>query len=492
MTTGTSSPATAFVPGATEAAIARGVTLLHDLGVGAGDRLVVQLGNDLTTFGVLAAACLEGVVAVPLPPDLPATELRDIVTDADPIALLADPLLTPGDPRPTVDVPVHATDAASIAALRGRSPSASMPRTRPMAYTSGTTGRRKGVHVGVHDEAWGRALVADEHAAFDRRHGDRHLVVSPLYHSGPFRFALVTALTGGEVAVLPRFDAAGWRDVLRDQRPTSLFCVPTHLHRLLAVPELTADDVGSLDLLAHAGAPCPAQLKHRVLDLAPDDSVWEFYGSTEGQFTVCPPQVWREAPGTVGRARAGTRLEIRDAPAVRDHLLPAPARTSLPPGRIGTVWCHAPEHARFRYWRDPDRTATAWDGDAFTVGDLGSLDEEGRLTLAGRPGDLVISGGVNVYPAQVERHLLEQEGVAEAVVFGVPDEDWGERVVAAVVPWPDADLDPARLRAQLAVRLRRAEVPRTIAVVDDLPRTATGKVRRVGLTDAVDGPWTAP
>lgn len=464
--------------GPTQAAIARGVTLLRRVGAEPGDRVVVQLGQDLTTFGVLAAACLEGVVTVPLPADLPAAERREIVLDADPSVIVADPTLVPHDPAADVDVAVHATDPATLAGLPATDPTSAWPRTRPMAYTSGTTGRRKGVHVGVHDADWGQAVIADEHAAFERRHGDRHLVVAPLYHSGPLRFALVTALTGGEVTVLPRFDADGWRAALRAERPDSVFCVPTHLHRLLAVPDLVRGDLASLRLLAHAGAPCPEPLKRRVLDVAPDDSVWEFYGSTEGQFTVCSPQVWREAPGTVGRARAGCRIEVRREDG-----------TVAAEDEIGTVWCHAPAHARFDYWRDPARTADAWDGDAFTVGDLGALDGGGRLRLAGRPGDLVISGGVNVYPARIERLLLAEAGIAEAVVFGVPDEEWGQRVVAAVVPWPGAAIDPGQLRDRLAAQLRRAEVPRTIVVVDELPRTATGKVRRVGLAGAVDGPW---
>ncbi|MEX1179166.1 MAG: AMP-binding protein [Nitriliruptor sp.] len=466
--------------GATEAAIARGVTLLRRAGFGVGDRVAIQLGQDLSTFGVLTAACLEGIVAVPLPPDLPPGERRTILDDAEPAALVLDPTQVAASPV-DLDLRVVPTDPSRLAALPATDPSASWPRTRPMAYTSGTTGRRKGVAVGVHDEAWGREVVTDEHATFDGRHGERHLVVSPLYHSGPLRFAMVTAILGGEVSVLGGFDPAAWRAALRRERPTSLFCVPTHLHRLLALPELTASDLASLDLLAHAGAPCPIPLKRRVLDLAPEGSVWEFYGSTEGQFTVCPPEVWFGAPGTVGTARTGRRLEIR-----RDD------GTAADTGEVGTVWCAAPEHARFTYWRDPERTAEVWDGDRFTVADLGAVDTEGRLTLAGRPGDLVISGGVNVYPAEVERHLLDLDGVAEAVVFGVPDPEWGERVVAAVVPWPGAVPDPTGLREDLAGRLRPAEVPKAITVVDELPRTATGKVRRIGLADAVRGPWSSP
>jgi long-chain acyl-CoA synthetase len=307
-----------------------------------------------------------------------------------------------------------------------------------------------------------------------------HLVVSPLYHSGPFRFALVTALTGGRIAVLPRFDAAAWRDALRTVRPTSVFCVPTHLHRLLALPDLEPDDLASLSLLAHAGAPCPVPLKERVLAVAPDDAVWEFYGSTEGQFTVAPPDVWRSAPGTVGVARPDRRLEVRAADG-----------GVLEPGAVGTVWAHVPDHARFTYWRDPERTAAAWDGDAFTVGDLGRLDEAGRLVLEGRPGDLVISGGVNVYPAEVERALLGLEGVAEAVAFGVPDEEWGERLVAAVVPWPGHGLDGDELRARLRAEVSRAKLPTRVLVVEELPRTPTGKVRRPGLGEAL-GAATSP
>jgi long-chain acyl-CoA synthetase len=176
-----------------------------------------------------------------------------------------------------------------------------------MAYTSGTTGRRKGVHAGVHDEAWGARWIEDEHAAFAHRHGDTHLVVSPLYHSGPFRHALVTALLGGRLAVLPRFDVDRVARRAATVRPTSLFCVPTHLHRLLASPDDHADLLASLTLLAHAGAPCPVPLKEQLLEVAPDGATWEFYGSTEGQFTTCPPDEWQAAPGTVGTARAGQR-----------------------------------------------------------------------------------------------------------------------------------------------------------------------------------------
>lgn len=263
------------------------------------------LPNEPATFALGLAAMLEGVVQVPLPVGLRGW-----------------------------NVPVATVDADTLMAAAPTEPSSRWPRTRPMAYTSGTTGRRKGVHVGIHDPGWGEAVVQDEVAAFDARHGDRHLVVSPLYHSGPFRFAAVTALTGGRVAVLPSFDTVRWLTALRELRPTSLFCVPTHLHRLLAHPDLRPDDLASLTLLAHAGAPCPIPLKERILEVAPDGAVWEFYGGTEGQFTVCPPELWRMDPGTVGRARQGRELDIRDHQGL-----------PCPPGATGTVWVRAPAHA---------------------------------------------------------------------------------------------------------------------------------------------------
>ncbi len=454
----------------------RAVGLLRSLGLGPGDRVATLLPNSATTFAVQLAAMLEGVVQVPLPADLGPREAGEIVADADPALALVDRSVARS--ADALGVPVHHLDAEVLAATDPAEPTSTWPRTRPMAYTSGTTGRRKGVHVGVHDADWGRAVVNDELDAFAHRHGDRHLVVSPLYHSGPFRFAFVTALTGGQIAVLPHFDPREWLTAIRRLRPTSMFCVPTHLHRLLALDDLVPDDLASLELIAHAGAPMPVPLKERLLELAPDGSVWEFYGSTEGQFTVCPPDVWSEAPGTVGLPRPGRELTVRDDEG-----------GALDAGEVGTVWVAAPDHARWSYWRAPDRTTSAWDGDAFTVGDLGHLDAHGRLFLDGRPGDLVISGGVNVYPAEVERRLLAEAGVAEAVVFGVPDDDWGERLVAAVVARAGHALDGEELRRRLREDTAAAKVPKTIAVVDELPRTATGKVRRVGLAESLQGPW---
>jgi long-chain acyl-CoA synthetase len=209
-------------------------------------------------------------------------------------------------------------------------------------------------------------------------------------------------------------------------------------------------------LVVHAGSSCPAALKRAVLERVGPDVLWEFYGSTEGQFTACSPEEWLERPGTVGRARPGRRLRVDDD---------------------GTIWCRCPTFARFRYWHDDEATARAWRGDEFSVGDLGRLDPEGYLFLDGRRDDLIITGGVNVYPAEVEAVLAEAPGVVEAAVFGLADETWGQSVCAAVV----GPVTERELRAYVSAQLAPYKRPKAYFLVDDLPRTATGKLRRRAL-----------
>jgi long-chain acyl-CoA synthetase len=234
--------------------------------------------------------------------------------------------------------------------------------------------------------------------------------------------------------------------------------VPTHLQRLFAHWERHgAPDLTCFRLVAHAGAACPPAVKRRLVELFPPLTTWEFYGSTEGQLTACRSEEWLERPGTVGRARPGRVL-------------------STDPD--GTIWCRVPEHAAFTYFDAPEKTAEAWrttkDGRAFTVGDHGRLDADGYLYLDGRREDLVITGGVNVYPAEVEGVLAGHPGVEEIAVFGVPDAEWGSRVCAAVVGTATED----ELRALARDNLVPAKRPKDYLFVPSLPRTASGKVRR--------------
>ena len=332
--------------------------------------------------------------------------------------------------------------------------SAGTPRARPMHVTSGTTGTPKGVYSGLLSDEDAAMLVAEERDLWGFVAADVHLVLSPLYHSAPLRFAMGTTLAGGRVVIPGAFDPARTTDAIVQERPTTMFCVPAHLQRLFAHwGDVGRPDLSSFRLVAHAGAPCPPALKRRLIEAFPEGSTWEFYGATEGQFTACRSQEWLERPGTVGRARPGRTLEVDPD---------------------GTIWCTAPSYARFEYFGDPEKTAAAWRGDAFTVGDLGRLDEDGYLWLDGRRHDLVISGGVNVYPLEVENTLREHPGVVDVAVYGVPDDRWGERVCAAVVGTATA----AELDAFARERLTPPKRPKEYHHLDELPRTSTGTVLR--------------
>jgi long-chain acyl-CoA synthetase len=408
----------------------------------AGDRvaLLVPPSSDYldAVIGLLAA----GVVPIPLDPRLTAYE--------------RDRILVPLSPTLVV------TSEDALAELKQASPDArGLPRARPMHCTSGTTGTPKGVWSGLLDRPDAEALVAEERSLWGFVDTDVNLVLSPLYHSAPLRFAMGTALAGGRVVLPGPFEPARVTEAIERERPTSMFCVPTHLQRLFAHwDEVGAPDLSSFRLVAHAGAPCPHAVKRRLLETFPPGSTWEFYGSTEGQFTACRSEEWLERPGTVGRARPGRVLSTDED---------------------GTIWCAVPPFARFSYFGDPVKTAAAWRdtaaGPAFTVGDLGRLDEDGYLYLEGRREDLVISGGVNVYPLEVEQVLLEHPGVDDVAVYGVPDDDWGQRVCAAYVgPATGSELD-AYVRERLAPPKR----PKSWHPLPDLPRTLTGKVLRTEL-----------
>jgi acyl-CoA synthetase (AMP-forming)/AMP-acid ligase II len=419
--------------GASELDQRRAAAGLATAGLRRGDRLLVSAAASAELLAVVLGALRTGVVPVLLDPGLPPAERAALAEDAAPALDVAD---TPGR--------LLGDDEADLA---------DVPLARPMHYTSGTTGRRKGVWSGVLADDDARALAAEEIGLWGLRPDDRHVVLSPLHHSAPLRFAVHTLLAGGSVLLPGPFDVGRAAEVISTLAPTTTFCVPTHLRRLLAHGGV---DWSSCRMLAHAGAPCPEPLKRAVIEALPPDSVWEFYGSTEAQFTVCSSAEWLTRPGSVGRARPGRRLETDER---------------------GQLWCAVPRWARFEYWRSPEKTAAAWRGDLVTVGDLGRVDDDGVVWLDGRREDLVISGGVNVYPAEVEAVLDAHPDVVESAVFGVPDEDWGQRVVAAYV----GAAQPEELAGWSRERLAAAKRPKRLHRVDALPRTSTGKVRRLDL-----------
>jgi long-chain acyl-CoA synthetase len=295
-------------------------------------------------------------------------------------------------------------------------------------------------------------------------------VCSPLTHSAPHRFALRTLEAGGCVVVQSRFDAAATLRTIEEHLVTTTFVVPTHIERVLALgeDELRSRDLTSLRLVAHAGAPIRPETKRRAMELFPRGTVWEFYGSTEGGFTRLSPAEALDHPGSVGRPPPGATLEVRD---------PEDGRL-LPAGESGEVWLRNPATERFEYWGDENLTASAWNGDAFTVGDLGYLDRDGYLFLVGRRGDVIISGGINVYPREVEATLAAHPEVAEALVYGVEDAEWGQQVRALVVPASGRSPDLEELRDWAGSRLAPHKRPRRITLVQELDRTASGKLKR--------------
>jgi long-chain acyl-CoA synthetase len=410
-----------------------------------GSRVALLVPGSTSYVDLVLSLLADGVFPVPLDPALTTAERGRILAPIAPDLLF--------------------TSEQQLEALLADRPGRhrSLPRGRPIHCTSGTTGTPKGVWSGLLSDDDAAALVAEERDLWGFRADDVNLVLSPLHHSAPLRFAMGTLLAGGRLVVPGKFDPARVTDAIQRERPTTMFCVPTHLQRLFAHwDEVGAPDLSSFRVVAHAGAPCPPAVKHRLVDLFPDGSTWEFYGSTEGQFTACRSEEWLEHPGTVGRARPGRVLTTDED---------------------GRIWCAVPRHARFTYLGAPEQTAAAWretaDGPAFTVGDVGRIDDDGYVHLDGRRTDLIISGGVNVYPLEVENALREVPGVVDVAVYGVPDEEWGQRVCAAVVGSATAEALAAHAREVLAPAKR----PKDYLTVTGLPMTATGKVQRQALVD---------
>jgi len=435
-------------PGPAEATQRRVAGALRARGLGPGDRVAFCLPSSAALLVSVLGAARSAVVPVLLNATLLPEERHALVADSEPALVI--------------------TEASQLHALLDGTPAdlAPWPLVRPMHYTSGTTGRPRGVWSGLFEEAEAQALFDDEADLWGFDASDTHLVCSPMSHSVSVRFAAGTLLRGGRLLVLGRFDAGVAVDALVRHAPTTTFVAPTVLQRLLAYADAPAR-FSSLRLLVHAGAPCPPALKRSAFERVGPGVVWEFYGSTEGQFTACSSQEWLQRPGTVGRARPGRRLEVDPD---------------------GTVWCHAPGFARFSYWHDAAATAQAWRGDAFTVRDIGRLDDDGYLFLDGRRDDLVISGGVNIYPAEVESVLAELDAVADVAVFGVADEEWGQRLCAAVA----GPVDEAALRRHAERHLAPYKRPKAYFAVAELPRTATGKVRRLDLPGLLGLPAPRP
>jgi long-chain acyl-CoA synthetase len=337
-----------------------------------------------------------------------------------------------------------------------------------MLYTSGTTGRPKGVHRAVPTPS---ALAAANVWGYDEdfpNGRDVHLCTGPLYHAAPLAFSLAAPmLYGVPIVIMDQWDPVETLRLIDQHRVTHTHMVPTMFHRMLALPDevRTNYDLSSLRLVVHGAAPCPVTVKQQLIEwLGP--IVVEYYAATEGLGTLVDSTTWLAYPGTVGRPMARELVKVADDDG-----------NDMPAGEIGLVWLRAV--ARFEYYRDKEKTADAFRGEYFTLGDMGYMNEEGYLFLTDRSADLIISGGVNIYPAEVDAVLLQHPAVGDVATIGVPDEEWGEAVKAVVQP-ADEVVATEELAAELIdfarVRLAHFKCPRTVDFMDQLPREDTGKI----------------
>jgi len=456
--------------------------LVHGLrarGLRHGDAVAVLLPNGEPLVATLLAVMQAGWHWVPINTSLTASEVAWILADSGARAFVADE-------RYAEVAAAAAGEAGLPGSLRFEELLAGQPTHRPgdrlagqfMQYTSGTTGRPKAVQRATPalDPDQMAALLAPNLARYDITPGGEHvhLVTSPMYHLAPLSFGYFSLHFGHPVVLMDHFDPESALRLIERHRVTTTHMVPTQLHRLMLLPEATRRryDVSSLRHVMHAAAPCPIELKRRLIEWW-GPVVYEYYGASEGGGTLVRAAEWLEKPGTVGRPWPGAGVRVLDDEG-----------KDLPPGAVGTVYLKL--MMEFAYKGDPEKTRASRRGEWFTVGDMGWLDADGYLFLSDRKIDMIISGGVNVYPAEIEAALLAHPEVGDAAVFGIPSEEWGEEVKAVVEPAPGvlaSDALRERLLAHCRARLAGYKCPRSLDFTSALPRDANGKLYKRKLRD---------
>ncbi|MCX2730425.1 acyl-CoA synthetase [Saccharopolyspora sp. NFXS83] len=457
---------------------------LQEMGLEPGDSIVLMLPNGADLLAAYFAAMQTGLYVVTVNWHLVGAEVAYIVEDSGAKAFLAHERFAgaatgaaelaglPGDRCFAVgEVPGF----RALAELGADEPVA-RPDVRtagsPMLYTSGTTGRPKGVRRALTGADPDEVPVRSQGffgifgiQAFDEH---VHLCGSPLYHTAVLNFVSISIQLGHPAVLMDRWDPERMLELIQRHRVTHTHMVPTQFHRLLALPDEVRDryDVSSLRAAIHGAAPCPIEVKRRMLDWW-GPVVIEYYAATEGGGTVIPAQEWLRKPGSVGQAWPGSVVRVLDD-----------GGAELPPGEIGTVYMRMGT-SRFEYHQDPEKTRSARVGDLFTLGDVGYLDEDGYLFLRDRKSDMIISGGVNIYPAEIENVLSIHPKVADIAVFGIPHQDWGEQVQAVVQPaagCSGGDELAAELLEFATEKLAKFKLPRGIDFTEQLPRDPNGKL----------------
>jgi acyl-CoA synthetase (AMP-forming)/AMP-acid ligase II len=435
-------------------------------GLAAGDRVAVLMANRIEYLEIYQAAARSGLALVPVNPALTGPEIEYILADSGAALLIADAASGVATELPTVAVGGPDDEFEKMIAsapVPGGGPDPGPETVFFQGYTSGTTGRPKGCVQTL------GAFVSHYRRSFQLyRHDDRDVMLmpGPLFHEAPALFSLAQLFYGGTVLLLPRFDAEAAVAAIEQQHATMIgFAVPTMLDRMIGVA--AGRDTGSLRSIVVAGAPLHVDTMDSVLRVFPSTALHEFYGGTEiGIVTSIEHRAQREHGSSVGTPVPGSGLLLLD-----DDDRPVPA------GGIGQIY--VTPVMMTGYHGRPDATAAATrtvDGVPWlTLGDLGRLDGHGQLHLVDRKSHMIITGGENVYPAEVEAVLIEHPGVADVAVIGLPDGTWGEAVTAVIIPAADPP-GLEELRAFARTRLAGYKTPRQLVVVQEIPRTASGKI----------------
>ncbi|MFF8958329.1 acyl-CoA synthetase [Streptomyces sp. NPDC014894] len=459
--------------------------LVHGLraaGLERGDAVAAVLPNGVEFLTAHLAAAQAGFYLVPVNHHLLGPEIAWIVADsgarvliaherfARPATAAADAAALPADRRFAVGAVAGFRPYADLLAGRSGAPPADRTLGGVMNYTSGTTGRPRGVRRPLPGKPPEEVHLGGFLGFFGIRPfgGHVHLVCSPLYHTAVLQFAAAALHIGHPLVLMDRWTPEEMLRLVDAHRCTHTHMVPTQFHRLLALPEEVKAryDVSSMRHAVHGAAPCPAPVKRAMIEWW-GGCVEEYYAASEGGGTSATAEEWLRRPGTVGRAWPISEIAIFDDDGVR-----------LPPGEAGTVYLRM-GGAGFRYHQDEAKTRRDRIGDFFTVGDLGVLDEDGYLYLRDRKIDMIISGGVNIYPAEIEAALLTHPAVADAAVFGVPHTDRGEEVKAVVEPadgHPPDDALAAGILAHCERLLAGFKRPRSVDFVTAMPRDPNGKL----------------